>query len=106
MEEYWPISEARCAEILKIKPRTLRRRLKDIRNALPDEVPYTKTGRSRVFFEDDFEKLRECLKSLSRLKRTVGASQTVFGAEVTPSEVQLPGEAYTEAPPSQHIKET
>ena len=92
MDEDWPISEARCAEIFQIKPRTLRKHLNDIRNALPDAICYQPVGRGKIFFEDNFETLRECLTWLSRSKNAAGGSRT-SGRGATPFEVLLPGEA-------------
>ena len=59
-------------------------RLKDIREAMPDVVPYTPAGRGKVFFEDDSELLRVCLKALHSRPRYVVASPR--------SKVLLPGE--------------
>ena len=85
-EERWPLTLGECAARLRVRPRTLRQRLKDIREAMPDVVPYTPAGRGKVFFEDDSELLRVCLKALHSRPRYVAASPR--------SKVLLPGEGF------------
>ncbi len=96
-DDDWPLSMDQCAARFLASPRTLRRLLREIRVLMPDVTPYTPVGRAKVFFEDDFYELRECLKALDRSKMAGGLGGVRLGHKLGPSAVRLPGEAYAEA---------
>ena len=88
MSKYrWPMTMQEMATLLKIKPRTLGTRIKEIETEF-GVICCTPTGRSKLFFEDDFERLRDCLK---RLKNSSSAAGFITSA------APLPGDGYTRA---------
>lgn len=87
-DKRWPKSIAEFAKETGVTPRTVRRRLREIEECF-GVVCCTPVGRTIVFYEDDFERLREHLKRLARDKR--------MPARFTTSEAPLPGDGYTRA---------
>ena len=96
-DDDWPLSLDQCAARFLTSPQTLRRRLREIRALMPDVIPYTPNGRAKIFFEDDFERLRECLRALDQSKIAGGFGAIRLGHELGPSAILLPEERYERA---------